>query len=235
MVRGIRYGLEYAEPQCPGHDAVVQWGRGPACDVPRIGGARVDVRVGFAVRIGLIEADAGRDSRRSRSRFVKLFGGSSENMLDRHVGLQNGVLCRLPSARTVAEAAGRFATMEKALASTTTSDDAQVGCNLTRDEGRRLDEYAREHELSRPNLCGLLVVRELKLKRLNGLVGSFDGSGTRKGAARVTARVSGATKIEFAQHVAGLPIGSDDAAAILFRAELVEQWLAEAVMGGNRA
>lgn len=125
--------------------------------------------------------------------------------------------------------------MEQDLALKKTVDDPQVGCNLTPDEGDQLTLYARQHELSRPNLCGLLVVRELKLKRLAALKRSYGGSGSRKGGARVTARVSRPIKAEFMIHVADVPMGADDAAAILFRAELSECWLSKAVSDqGNR-
>ena len=51
--------------------------------------------------------------------------------------------------------------------------ELQIGCYLTRDEARRLDAHANEHELSRPTLCALLVQRELNLKRLGELKGRY--------------------------------------------------------------
>ncbi len=119
----------------------------------------------------------------------------------------------------------RFAFMEKALPDETTGGEAQVGCNLTRAEGAELNDYAEANELSRASLCALLVVKELHLKRVGELSKIYPGSGSRKGAARVTARVSERTKTAYAEHVGRERVGSDDAAAAIFRAELREKWL----------
>lgn len=123
-----------------------------------------------------------------------------------------------------------------ALADGMTAGDPQVGCYLAREEGAELERYAEGLELSRRRLCGLLIVRELRLNRVAELSKRYAGSGSKKGAARVTARVSSSRKTEFAAHVAKAVVGSDDAAAVIFRAELAEKWLAKAVsQGGNRS
>jgi hypothetical protein len=121
------------------------------------------------------------------------------------------------------------------LADETSGGEAQVGCNLTRAEGAELSAYAQAHELSRANLCALLVVRELHLRRIGELCRVHPGSGSRKGAARVTARVSERTKRAFAEHIVRERVGSDDAAAAIFRAELEEEWLSSILcQRGNR-
>ena len=108
--------------------------------------------------------------------------------------------------------------------------ELQIGCYLTRDEARRLDAHANEHELSRPKLCALLVQRELNLKRLGELKGRYAGSEPKKGTARVTARISREDlKTDFSALAEKFGLGSDDAAAIMFRAELREHWLTAAL------
>lgn len=117
-----------------------------------------------------------------------------------------------------------------------TGREAQVGCNLTRKEGEDLTVYAKGLELSRRRLCGLLIVRELRVNRIGELSRRYPGSGSRKGAARVTARVSAETKAAFADHVARAVVGSDNAAAAIFRAELQEKWLSNVLSEeGNRS
>lgn len=129
----------------------------------------------------------------------------------------------------------RFATMENGLDDRTTDGDAQVACNLTPTEGADLRTYAEGLELSRRRLCGLLIVRELRLNRIGELSARHPGSGSRRNSSRVTARVSASTKASFAKHVKAAIVGSDDAAAAIFRAELEEKWLSNAVSGeGNR-
>jgi len=106
----------------------------------------------------------------------------------------------------------------------------QIGCNLTPNEGKQLNAHAEAHELSRPRLCALLVLRELNLKRLGELKGRYAGSEPKKGAARVTARISNEeVKTDFSDLAEKCGLGSDDAAAIIFRAELDEHWLSEAL------
>lgn len=106
----------------------------------------------------------------------------------------------------------------------------QIGCNLTRDEGKKLKAHAEAHELSRPKLCALLVLRELNLKRLGELKGRYAGSEPKKGAARVTARISNEeVKTDFSDLAEKCGLGSDDAAAIIFRAEIDEHWLSGAL------
>lgn len=109
------------------------------------------------------------------------------------------------------------------------SEDFQIGGNLSKEEGRRLKAYAEGLQLTRPNLCALLVVRELACGRLASLRTAHAGSEPKRGAARVTVRVSEEAKSQFRTAAAGAGLGLDDAAAILFRAELEERWLERSV------
>lgn len=110
------------------------------------------------------------------------------------------------------------------------SVEAQIGCYLLSAEAKALSVYARSLELSRPKLCALLVVRAVRSERLASLVGRHRGSEPKSGATRVTTRVDDQeTKRRFALAASTLGLGSDDAAAIVFRDELAERWLENAV------
>lgn len=103
---------------------------------------------------------------------------------------------------------------------------AQIGCNLTEEEAEDLNRYAAAMELSRPCVCALLVHRELRRPRLKKLKATCPepfGTGPLK---RVTVRIDNPDlKEAFAVHVAGCGMGSDEAAAILFRTEIKEKWV----------
>ncbi len=108
--------------------------------------------------------------------------------------------------------------------------ELQIGCYLTREEAVSLAAYATEHELSRPKLCGLLVLREALRQRLYHLKGRYNGCERQKDATRVTARISNMeVKSIFLESARRCGLGSDEAAAIVFRAELDEHWLASAL------
>lgn len=114
--------------------------------------------------------------------------------------------------------------------------DLQIGCYLTKAEANDLKSYAAEHQLSRPKLCILLVQRELRCRRLGELSERYTVTVRKKEGRRVTTRSSTSEiKDKFSRHVQELDLGSDDAAAIIFRAELEERWLSSALgWVGNR-
>jgi hypothetical protein len=111
------------------------------------------------------------------------------------------------------------------------ADEAQIGCYLLRAEADALTAYARSLELSRPKLCALLVLRAVRAPKLAVLYEHQRGSESKRGAVRVTTRVDDhEVKRRFATAAAAAGLGSDDAAAIVFRAELDERWLENAIV-----
>jgi hypothetical protein len=88
-----------------------------------------------------------------------------------------------------------------------------------------LDRYAALMELPRPSICVLLILRELRhprLRRLKVTAPKPFGEGESK---RVTVRIlDPSLKGAFADHVKSCGMGSDEAAAVLFRTELKERW-----------
>ena len=106
----------------------------------------------------------------------------------------------------------------------------QIACYLERGVSEDLTAYAKSLALSRPNLLALLILRTVRTGRLGSLVGRYATSVPKRGAKRVTARFDGVrTKRDFTAAAEALSLGSDDAAAFVFRAELVERWLEHAL------
>ena len=102
----------------------------------------------------------------------------------------------------------------------------QIGCYMTEEEADELSRYAASMELSRPAACALIIQRELRKPRLRrskaGPVAALPPSQGR----RVTVHLRNASlKTAFESHVRSLGLGSDEAAAALFRKELEERWL----------
>lgn len=114
--------------------------------------------------------------------------------------------------------------------------DVQFGCYLTADEAVRLTRYAESLQINRPNLGILLIVRELKCRRLQEL-SRWEGSPvTKMNGVRVTARGNySETKDRFRQQASSIGLGMDEAVAMLFRSELEECWLEQSLaFPGNR-
>jgi len=114
--------------------------------------------------------------------------------------------------------------------------DVQFGCYLTADEAVRLTRYAESLQINRPNLGILLIVRELKCRRLQELA-RWEGSPvTKTNGVRVTARGNySETKDRFRQQASSIGLGMDEAVAMLFRSELEECWLEQSLaFPGNR-
>ncbi|WP_155006505.1 hypothetical protein [Sphingomonas hengshuiensis] len=93
-----------------------------------------------------------------------------------------------------------------------------------------LDRYARELELSRPKLCALLILRSVRLDQLGSLNRDYARPEPKKKAIRITARVGKELKNRFTAAAARLGLGSDEAAAMVFRAELEERWLEKMII-----
>jgi hypothetical protein len=103
---------------------------------------------------------------------------------------------------------------------------AQIGCNLTEEEAEELGRYAAEMELSRPSVCVLVIQRELRRPRLRRLKATAPKPLGKVESKRVTVRIiDPSLKRAFADHVKSCGMGSDDAAAALYREELKERCL----------
>jgi hypothetical protein len=105
-----------------------------------------------------------------------------------------------------------------------------LGCYLTADELRELREYAAHLEISVPNLCSLVIQRELCKPKLSSLKRRHLKRVGRKGGERMTVWFANkAIKNRFAAHISKCKLRSGDAVGALFRAELSEQWLRRAI------
>lgn len=113
----------------------------------------------------------------------------------------------------------------------------QIGCDMAENEAVELTEYAESLELTRPTLCALLIHRELRRPRLKRLVQLGEVLAVSEGPKRVTVRISDpAFKEAYREHVRSCRLGSDDAAALLFRTELKERWVLNRLSWcGNRS
>ena len=113
----------------------------------------------------------------------------------------------------------------------------QIGCDMAELHSTELTDYAASLGLSRPSLLALLIHRELRRRTLKELKTRTGVFGASEGPKRVTFRVPDkAMKQAFQEYVDGCGIGSDDAAATLFREELTEQWVFnELSWSGNRS
>jgi len=106
-------------------------------------------------------------------------------------------------------------------------DDNQIGCNLDRHTAGQLASYAKLCEVSRSKLLALLVLREVRVKRLGSLRSLYAGSDERSDAVRVTTRMTTpARRDAFKDRVADLGMRIEDGLALLARAELEEAWFA---------
>ena len=108
----------------------------------------------------------------------------------------------------------------------------QIGGWLRPSEKQALDEYLKQFGIRPTAAATLLIVRELRRKRLPDLQSRYaDSPGTNR--ERVTAHpTDGKLKEAFKRHAASLGMDPDPAASILFRAELEERWLARSVESG---
>jgi hypothetical protein len=111
----------------------------------------------------------------------------------------------------------------------------QIGCYMSSKEADRVSKYARKLGVKRPLLGFLLVLRELNCHRLPTLRDRYPYPGKKKGRGRVTARLSTkALKTVLEKHIHRYGIGSDEAAWILFQAELAEKWMEKSLHKGNQ-
>lgn len=105
--------------------------------------------------------------------------------------------------------------------------DRRVGAYLLPSEKKDFYKYARQFHIRPATLMSLLIVRELRRKRLKRLSAKFGGM--ESGRARVTAQQDLSLKDSFDAHANRLGFRPDPAATILLRAELSECWLKAAL------
>ena len=104
----------------------------------------------------------------------------------------------------------------------------QIGSNLRPEEYDNFKAYAASFQLTHSAVANLLILRELRRRRLDRLRKKhkeFRGLPEH----RITGNVNANIKAAFDAHVAEIGLGSDAAAGIVFRAELGERWLDRAV------
>lgn len=106
--------------------------------------------------------------------------------------------------------------------------DHRVGAYLLPDEKKDFDRYAKQFHIRPATLVSLLVVRELRRKRLRKLSSTF--SSMEAGRARVTGQRDLPLKKAFEKHADKAGLKPDPAATILLRAELSERWLKAAMI-----
>jgi hypothetical protein len=106
----------------------------------------------------------------------------------------------------------------------------QIGGYLTPEEHAEFKRYAAQFHLKDSSLANLLLARELRLRRLARLKQSFLPSSPLKKRSRVTAHQSDpGVKTAFEALARDAAISPGQAAAVLFRAELTERWLASSI------
>lgn len=110
--------------------------------------------------------------------------------------------------------------------------DYQIGGWLRRSEKDALQEYLKQFGIRPAAAATLLIVRELRCKRLPKLKERYaEHVGSER--SRLTAhQPDGTLKEAFKQHAAAAGLDPNPAASILFRAELEERWLENAVESG---
>jgi hypothetical protein len=112
------------------------------------------------------------------------------------------------------------------------SKDDQIGGWLRAPEKKALETYLKQFSIRPTAAATLLIVRELRCKRLPLLKERYaQAAGSERG--RLTAHpTDSALKLAFNAHAAAVGMDPDPAASILFRAELEERWLEKAVESG---
>lgn len=107
--------------------------------------------------------------------------------------------------------------------------DHQIGGWLKPSEKDALQHYLRQFGIRPTAAATLLIVRELKRKRLPELQAMYAESAGPERKRLTAHQPDGKLKQAFKEHVASIGMDPDPAASILFRAELKERWLEQAV------
>jgi hypothetical protein len=106
----------------------------------------------------------------------------------------------------------------------------QVHGYLSDSERRNFENYAGQHGLHVTALARVLLVRELRLRRLSRLVVKYP-SPLRSPAKKVTAHLTNTClAAAFVDECGQAGVSLSEAAAVIFRAELAEKWLEKAIL-----
>jgi hypothetical protein len=106
----------------------------------------------------------------------------------------------------------------------------QIGGYLSAEEHAEFKRYAAQFHLKESSLANLLIARELRLRRLTRLAQAFTQGSPLKKRARITAhQADGRVKEAFEALAHDAGVSPDQAAAVLYRAELTERWLAKSI------
>lgn len=107
---------------------------------------------------------------------------------------------------------------------------AQIGGYLQPDEHARFKAYANGLGLSESALANLLIVREIRRKRLGVLKVKYLAGKPSESRQRVTAhRPDAVMKAAFLSRSSEEGLKPDQAASIIYRAEINERWLEQAI------
>lgn len=98
-----------------------------------------------------------------------------------------------------------------------------IGGWLSKEDGKKFQDYADLVGLDLAALATLLIVRELNHDRLGAL--AEKGGSNPKGKRITAASAKPDLKAQFSDHAEQYGLSSDAAASRLFRAELTEGWL----------
>ena len=105
---------------------------------------------------------------------------------------------------------------------------------VTPDDRDRFEAYAVAYGLHVTALANLLIARELRTRRLTKLQQAFDAPRPLPSRSKIVAHTPDvATKKAFTAWAHAVGMKPSRAAAILFRAELEEQWLATHVLANQ--
>ena len=110
----------------------------------------------------------------------------------------------------------------------------QIGGYLNAIEHAEFKSYASEFHISESGLANLLIARELRCKRLRKLRIADACSSLAGSRERVTAHQrDNSAKVAFEARASEEGLRPDQAASIIFRAELREQWLAQSITSSD--
>lgn len=107
---------------------------------------------------------------------------------------------------------------------------AQIIGYLAPEEVEAFQRYAGELNVDATALANLLILRELHFRRVVELSSKFDRGLVGRETAKIIAhQKNGSTKALLQTYAESLGMKPSRIAAIIFRAEITEQWLAKAV------
>ena len=106
----------------------------------------------------------------------------------------------------------------------------QIGGYVSKAERGQFKKYAADLQISESAVATLLILRELQLRRLSQLKESYSLGAPANDRARITAHQSNdGLKAAFEARSGEEDMLPDQAASLVFRAELTERWLRHAI------